>query len=124
MNSDATPVPESWLVYWLQLKCAATDQSYGKSALMKALLHLKDGKNETVELLIHISEEMGDLKKFVNLAFTSAYYKGDLCTRMCFSLISVWLMSWYGLLCNSDRADGTTRGHREEKSFLCEAAGQ
>lgn len=60
---------------------------------MKALLHLKDGKNETVELLIHISEEMGDLKKFVNLAYTSAYYEGDLCNRMFFSLISVWLMS-------------------------------
>lgn len=59
---------------------------------MKALLHLKDGKNETVELLIRISEEMGDLKKFVNLAYTSAYYKGDLCNRMCLGLISVWLM--------------------------------
>lgn len=46
---------------------------------MKALLHLKDGKNETVELLIQISEQMGDLHKFVNLAYTSAYYKGDLC---------------------------------------------
>lgn len=46
---------------------------------MKALLHLKDGKNETVELLIHISQQMGDLRDFVNLAYTSAYYKGDLC---------------------------------------------
>lgn len=46
---------------------------------MKALLHLKDGKNETVELLIHISEQMGDLHEFVNLAYTSTYYKGDLC---------------------------------------------
>lgn len=46
---------------------------------MKALLHLKDGKNETVELLIHISQQMGDLHDFVNLAYTSAYYKGDLC---------------------------------------------
>lgn len=45
---------------------------------MKALLHLKDGKNETVELLINISEQMGDLHKFVNLASTSTYYKGDL----------------------------------------------
>ncbi|CAF98502.1 unnamed protein product, partial [Tetraodon nigroviridis] len=52
-------------------------QSHGKSALMKALLHLKDGKNETVELLIRISEQMGDLDTFVNLAYTSAYYKGQ-----------------------------------------------
>lgn len=45
---------------------------------MKALLHLKDGKNDTVELLIHISEQMGDIKEFVNLAYTSTYYKGKL----------------------------------------------
>lgn len=58
-----------------------TDQSYGKTALMKALLHLKDDKNETVELLIDISEKMGDIKEFVNSAYTSTYYKGNLCPR-------------------------------------------
>ncbi|XP_044078022.1 transient receptor potential cation channel subfamily V member 1 [Siniperca chuatsi] len=52
-------------------------QSYGKTALMKALLHLKDGKNETVELLIDISEKMGDIKEFVNSAYTNSYYKGQ-----------------------------------------------
>lgn len=53
------------------------DQSYGKTALMKALLHLRDGKNETVELLIDISEKMGDIKEFVNAAYTNGYYKGE-----------------------------------------------
>ncbi|XP_074467823.1 transient receptor potential cation channel subfamily V member 1 [Sebastes fasciatus] len=52
-------------------------QSYGKTALMKALLHLRDGKNETVELLIDISERMGDLKEFVNAAYTNSYYEGQ-----------------------------------------------
>ncbi|XP_018547618.1 transient receptor potential cation channel subfamily V member 1 [Lates calcarifer] len=52
-------------------------QSYGKTALMKALLHLKDGKNETVELLIDISEKLGDIKEFVNAAYTKSYYKGQ-----------------------------------------------
>ncbi|XP_051256471.1 transient receptor potential cation channel subfamily V member 1 [Dicentrarchus labrax] len=52
-------------------------QSDGKNALMKALLHLKDGKNNTVELLIDISEKMGDIKKFVNSAYTNSYYKGQ-----------------------------------------------
>lgn len=46
---------------------------------MKALLHLKDGKNETVELLMDISEKMGDLEEFVNAAYTSTYYKGTVC---------------------------------------------
>uniref|UniRef100_A0A8C4NQQ2 Transient receptor potential cation channel, subfamily V, member 1 n=1 Tax=Dicentrarchus labrax TaxID=13489 RepID=A0A8C4NQQ2_DICLA len=52
-------------------------ESDGKNALMKALLHLKDGKNNTVELLIDISEKMGDIKKFVNSAYTNSYYKGQ-----------------------------------------------
>lgn len=48
---------------------------------MKALLHLKDGKNNTVELLIDISEKMGDINEFVNSAFTNSYYEGKVCTR-------------------------------------------
>lgn len=43
---------------------------------MKALLHLKDGRNQTVELLLDISERQGDIKEFVNAAYTSVYYKG------------------------------------------------
>lgn len=43
---------------------------------MKALLHLKDGKNEIVELLIDISEKLGDINEFVNAAYTNSYYKG------------------------------------------------
>ncbi|TNN82708.1 Transient receptor potential cation channel subfamily V member 1 [Liparis tanakae] len=52
-------------------------QSHGKTALMKALLHLKNGKNDTVELLIGISEATGDIKEFVNAAYTNSYYKGQ-----------------------------------------------
>uniref|UniRef100_A0AAX7V817 Ion transport domain-containing protein n=1 Tax=Astatotilapia calliptera TaxID=8154 RepID=A0AAX7V817_ASTCA len=52
-------------------------RSYGKTPLMKALLHLKDGRNETVEMLIDISEKMGDVKEFVNAAYTNNYYKGQ-----------------------------------------------
>lgn len=44
---------------------------------MKALLHLKDGRNETVEKLIDISEKMGDVEEFVNAAYTNNYYKGN-----------------------------------------------
>lgn len=56
---------------------SSTDQSYGKTALMKALLHLRDGKNETIDLLIDVSERIGDVKEFVNEAYTSSYYKGQ-----------------------------------------------
>ncbi|XP_029028897.1 transient receptor potential cation channel subfamily V member 1 isoform X2 [Betta splendens] len=58
-------------------------QSYGKTALMKALLHLKKdtntntSTNPTVDLLIDISEKLGDIQEFVNAAYTSVYYKGQ-----------------------------------------------
>lgn len=52
-------------------------QSYGKTSLMKALLHLRDGKNLTVECLINISEELKDIHKFVNAAYTHGYYRGQ-----------------------------------------------
>lgn len=58
-----------------------TDQSFGKTALMKALLHLRDGENETVERLLDISEKTGDVKEFVNAAYSSAYYEGATCTE-------------------------------------------
>lgn len=77
---NAAPSMRSWLVClfpWIPFP----DQSYGKTVLMKALLHLKDGKNETVEKLIEISEKLNDVEKFVNLAYTNNYYKGTHCVR-------------------------------------------
>ncbi|XP_030648790.1 transient receptor potential cation channel subfamily V member 1-like [Chanos chanos] len=49
----------------------------GKSALLKALLNLKDGKNEAVEHLLDISERQGDLDKFVNAKHTEDQYAGQ-----------------------------------------------
>ncbi|RXN23601.1 transient receptor potential cation channel subfamily V member 1-like protein [Labeo rohita] len=58
-----------------------TDSQYksnGKTALLKALLNLKDGENDTIEHLLEIAEKTGDLKNFVNSAYTDSYYKGEL----------------------------------------------
>ncbi|KAI1902898.1 hypothetical protein AGOR_G00021050 [Albula goreensis] len=52
-------------------------QTNGKNALLKALLNLKNGRNDTVLYLLDIAERMGDLKKFVNAAHTDDYYKGQ-----------------------------------------------
>ncbi|XP_046876920.1 transient receptor potential cation channel subfamily V member 1 isoform X3 [Hypomesus transpacificus] len=52
-------------------------QSYGKNPLLKALLNLKDEKNDTVEYLLNIAEQMGDVKEFVNAAYTDSYYNGQ-----------------------------------------------
>ncbi|XP_063058348.1 transient receptor potential cation channel subfamily V member 1-like [Engraulis encrasicolus] len=57
-----------------------TDTEYqpkGKTALLKALLNLKDGRNDAVECLLGIAENMGDLNGFVNAAYTDSYYKGQ-----------------------------------------------
>ncbi|XP_063060164.1 transient receptor potential cation channel subfamily V member 1-like [Engraulis encrasicolus] len=52
-------------------------QPKGKTALLKALLNLKDGRNDTIQSLLDIAERMGDLEEFVNAAHTDPYYKGQ-----------------------------------------------
>uniref|UniRef100_A0A673LTV9 Transient receptor potential cation channel subfamily V member 1-like n=1 Tax=Sinocyclocheilus rhinocerous TaxID=307959 RepID=A0A673LTV9_9TELE len=52
-------------------------KSNGKTALLKALLNLKEGENDTIEHLLEIAEKTGDLKDFVNAAYTDSYYKGQ-----------------------------------------------
>ncbi|KAK3527226.1 hypothetical protein QTP86_014652 [Hemibagrus guttatus] len=49
----------------------------GKTALMKALLNLRNGDNATVEHLLGIAERMGHLDKLVNSAYTDTYYEGQ-----------------------------------------------
>ncbi|XP_016416676.1 transient receptor potential cation channel subfamily V member 1-like [Sinocyclocheilus rhinocerous] len=57
-----------------------TDSQYksnGKTALLKALLNLWEGENDTIEHLLEIAEKLGDLKHFVNAAYTDSVYKGQ-----------------------------------------------
>ncbi|XP_032072858.1 transient receptor potential cation channel subfamily V member 2 isoform X1 [Thamnophis elegans] len=52
------------------------DGKTGKTCLMKALLHLKDGHNPTIPLLLEIDKETDNPKSLVNTACTDSYYKG------------------------------------------------
>ena len=52
------------------------DRLDGKTPLVKALLNLKKGENETVKYLLDIAEKMGDLQEFINVAHTDSYYFG------------------------------------------------
>ncbi|KAK7164900.1 hypothetical protein R3I94_003322 [Phoxinus phoxinus] len=57
-----------------------TDSQYksnGKTALLKALLNLRQGENDTIEHLLDIAEKLGDLKNLVNAAYTDSFYKGQ-----------------------------------------------
>ncbi|KAM9540265.1 LOW QUALITY PROTEIN: transient receptor potential cation channel subfamily V member 1 [Salvelinus alpinus] len=50
------------------------NQLYGKK--LKALLNLRDGRNSAIKFLLDISEKMGT-SKFINVAYTASYYKGQ-----------------------------------------------
>ncbi|KAM9853777.1 transient receptor potential cation channel subfamily V member 1-like isoform 2-T2 [Aulostomus maculatus] len=54
-----------------------TDETNGKTALLKALLHLKDGKNDTIEVFLNIAEKIGDLEDLINASYKDSFYKGQ-----------------------------------------------
>uniref|UniRef100_A0A8C1HBH3 Transient receptor potential cation channel, subfamily V, member 1 n=1 Tax=Cyprinus carpio carpio TaxID=630221 RepID=A0A8C1HBH3_CYPCA len=57
-----------------------TDSQYtsnGKTALLKALLNLREGENDTIEHLLEIAEKLGDLNILVNAAYTDSFYEGQ-----------------------------------------------
>uniref|UniRef100_A0A3P8Q2V4 Ion transport domain-containing protein n=1 Tax=Astatotilapia calliptera TaxID=8154 RepID=A0A3P8Q2V4_ASTCA len=54
-----------------------TDETNGKTALLKALLNLKGGNNNTIEVILDIAEKTGDLENLINASYTDPYYKGQ-----------------------------------------------
>uniref|UniRef100_A0A673XUR1 Transient receptor potential cation channel, subfamily V, member 1 n=1 Tax=Salmo trutta TaxID=8032 RepID=A0A673XUR1_SALTR len=67
-------------------------QSYGKNVLLKALLNLRKGRNNTIEYLLDISEKMGDIKEFVNAAYTDSYYKGQTALHIAIERRSIYFV--------------------------------
>ncbi|KAM7398861.1 hypothetical protein PAMP_018170 [Pampus punctatissimus] len=53
------------------------DETNGKTALLKALLNLKDGKNDTIDFFLDIAEKTGDLENLINASYTDLWYKGQ-----------------------------------------------
>ncbi|XP_035987377.1 transient receptor potential cation channel subfamily V member 1-like [Fundulus heteroclitus] len=54
-----------------------TDKTTGKTVLLKALLNLKDGRNNTVGVLLEIAEKTEDLETLINAAYTDPCYQGQ-----------------------------------------------
>uniref|UniRef100_A0A8D0WL20 Transient receptor potential cation channel subfamily V member 1 n=1 Tax=Sus scrofa TaxID=9823 RepID=A0A8D0WL20_PIG len=53
------------------------DPETGKTCLLKAMLNLHNGQNETIPLLLEIARQTDSLKELVNASYTDSYYKGQ-----------------------------------------------
>ncbi|XP_055983699.1 transient receptor potential cation channel subfamily V member 1 [Sorex fumeus] len=53
------------------------DPETGKTCLLKAMLNLHDGQNDTIPLLLEIARQTNSLKEFVNASYTDSYYRGQ-----------------------------------------------
>ncbi|KAF4012236.1 hypothetical protein G4228_004232 [Cervus hanglu yarkandensis] len=53
------------------------DPETGKTCLLKAMLNLHNGQNDTIPLLLEIARQTDSLKEFVNASYTDSYYKGE-----------------------------------------------
>lgn len=56
--------------------CFCAEPSTGKTCLLKALLNLYGGRNDTIPLLLDIAEQTENLYEFVNTPFRDLYYRG------------------------------------------------
>nr|XP_034363036.1 transient receptor potential cation channel subfamily V member 1 isoform X3 [Arvicanthis niloticus] len=73
---------ESLLSFLQKSKKRLTDSEFkdpetGKTCLLKAMLNLHNGQNETIALLLDIARKTDSLKQFVNASYTDSYYKGQ-----------------------------------------------
>ncbi|NXM91014.1 TRPV2 protein, partial [Oenanthe oenanthe] len=54
-----------------------TDAKTGKTCLMKALLNLKNGKNDTIPVLLEIDQKMQNPRPLVNVSCSDCFYRGQ-----------------------------------------------
>uniref|UniRef100_A0A8V1AM03 Transient receptor potential cation channel subfamily V member 2 n=1 Tax=Gallus gallus TaxID=9031 RepID=A0A8V1AM03_CHICK len=54
-----------------------TDAKTGKTCLMKALLNLKNGRNDTIPVLLEIDQKTQNPRPLVNVACSDCYYRGQ-----------------------------------------------
>ncbi|KAM3936347.1 transient receptor potential cation channel subfamily V member 1-like isoform 1-T2 [Leptodactylus fuscus] len=54
-----------------------TDPDTGKTCLIKALWNLRNGRNNTIPILLEAAKNTGHLEELVNAAYTNDYYHGQ-----------------------------------------------
>lgn len=52
------------------------DAKTGKTCLMKALLNLKNGKNDTIPVLLEIDQKTQNPRPLVNVSCSDCFYRG------------------------------------------------
>uniref|UniRef100_K7GHC9 Transient receptor potential cation channel subfamily V member 1 n=1 Tax=Pelodiscus sinensis TaxID=13735 RepID=K7GHC9_PELSI len=81
----------------------------GKTCLLKAMLNLHDGKNDTIPLLLEIAEKTGNLKELINAEYTDNYYKGQTALHIAIERRNMYLVK----LLVQNGADVHARAHGE-----------
>uniref|UniRef100_A0A8D0GFJ2 Transient receptor potential cation channel subfamily V member 1 n=1 Tax=Sphenodon punctatus TaxID=8508 RepID=A0A8D0GFJ2_SPHPU len=112
-QGDPTELDEL-LLYLLKTLKHLTDDEFkepetGKTCLLKAMLNLHNGKNDTIPLLLEIAEKTGNLTEFVNAEYTDNYYKGQTALHIAIERRNMSLVT----LLVKNGADVHTRAHGE-----------
>ncbi|XP_061461518.1 transient receptor potential cation channel subfamily V member 1 [Rhineura floridana] len=102
------------LIYLLETLKTLTDEEFkepdtGKTCLLKAMLNLHNGRNDTIPLLLEIAEKTDNLKEFLNAEYTDSYYKGQTALHIAIERRNIYLVN----LLVKNGADVHARAHGE-----------
>ncbi|XP_060544461.1 transient receptor potential cation channel subfamily V member 1-like [Pantherophis guttatus] len=102
------------LIYLLESLKNLTDAEFkepdtGKTCLLKAMLNLHNGRNDTIPLLLEIAEKTENLEEFVNAGYTDGYYKGQTALHIAIERRNMFLVN----LLVKNGADVHARAHGE-----------
>uniref|UniRef100_A0A8B9GF98 Transient receptor potential cation channel subfamily V member 2 n=1 Tax=Amazona collaria TaxID=241587 RepID=A0A8B9GF98_9PSIT len=86
-----------------------TDANTGKTCLMKALLNLKNGKNDTIPRLLEIDQNTHNPRPLVNVACSDCFYRGQTALHIAIEKRSLDLVK----LLVENGADVHARAHGE-----------
>uniref|UniRef100_A0A8C6VCI4 Transient receptor potential cation channel subfamily V member 1 n=1 Tax=Naja naja TaxID=35670 RepID=A0A8C6VCI4_NAJNA len=102
------------LIYLLESLKNLTDAEFkepdtGKTCLLKAMLNLHNGRNDTIPFLLEIAEKTENLLEFVNAGYTDSYYKGQTALHIAIERRNMYLVN----LLVKNGADVHARAHGE-----------
>ncbi|XP_039177264.1 transient receptor potential cation channel subfamily V member 1 [Crotalus tigris] len=102
------------LIFLLESVKNLTDAEFkepdtGKTCLLKAMLNLHNGRNDTIPLLLEIAEKTENLKEFVNTGYTDSYYRGQTALHIAIERRNMYLVN----LLVKNGADVHARAHGE-----------